>query len=516
MYMRSRASRTVRSRPTQIVQRKTAAPVAEENELAPPPISAQLQAARLGHSLSTIGVGGSPALVQRQAAPAGAPATQAAPAAQATPAERDAFITSYQTWLDQRYAELAALQGNQKIERARGILSQVEQVSAELIAGRVPQLEQLSTTPAAQDSGQRGYVAPQLIAVVRRFILVTERPAEGAAQAEGAVADGSLYEAGNDWNTRLGVPQYRTQSDNLAAPEATCNVTSSAMAMERLGHGRADLLTAIEARLRRSYLTTREGRQALEGRQPEEVEVPETYWTSEATRYLNTVNNDSANYRKIRGNHLIDRTTTVASVAADFKRDAQPEDLLDFLVFLNSMSRYAITSSTVNAQTLIDAVRGQGDPAITVEQITSGRQTWQQAKQTVKTCLEGGGAAVVSFRHKGQGDAGTHIIAIQSVTSAGIIVDDPYGQVNPAYRSNRAGDAYAEAGRETRSATYKNQPNYTDRDDWRVENTRTLSAGESLGDSYELSDEVIGGAWTYVTLWRREQDQAAQPAAPGR
>ncbi|HEU4324566.1 MAG TPA: DUF4157 domain-containing protein [Roseiflexaceae bacterium] len=458
--------------------------------------------------------------VVQQGAAGPAPAIQRRATAEANGHEpptqsKDAFIASYKVWLEERYTEVEALQGNEKLERVRGLLAQVEQISADLIAGTVPEIDQLSTSPSAQDSGQRGYVPPQLIAVVRKLILVIEQPITGVDRSQGAVAEGSLYEEGNDWNTRLGVPQYRTQSDNLAAPEATCNVTSSAMAMERLGHGRADLIAAIEKKLRESYLKTKEGKEAAKDKKPEEVEVPDTYWTSEATKYLNTVNSDSANYRKIRGNHLIDKTTTVASVAADFKNDAQPEDLLDFLVHLSSLSRYSITSSAANAQTLVDALRTDGDPAIDVEKIENGTKTWAEAKQEAKTCLEAGGAAVVSFYHKGKGETGTHIIAIQSVTSAGIIVDDPYGQVNAAYRRNKAGDAYADEGKETRSATYKNQPDYTDKDDWRVEDTRSLSDGESLGDSYELSDDVISGAWSYVTLWKREQAEATTPAATG-
>ncbi len=466
-----------------------------------------LLAHELTHVVQQGAAGPAPAVQRRETAEANGPE----PVTQS----KAAFIASYKVWLEERYTEVEALQGNEKLERVRGLLAQVEQISADLIADTVPEIDQLPTSPSAQDSGQRGYVPPQLIAVVRKLILVIEQPITGVERSQGAVAEGSLFEDGNDWNTRLGVPQYRTQSDNLAAPEATCNVTSSAMAMERLGHGRADLLAAIEKKLRTSYLKTKEGQEAAKDKKPEEVEVPDTYWTSEATRYLNSVNSDSANYRKIRGNHLIDKTTTVASVAADFKSAAQPEDLLDFLVYLSDLSRYSITSSTANAQTLVDALRVDGDPAIDVEKIENGKKTWAEAKQEAKTCLEAGGAAVVSFFHKGKGDSGTHIIAIQSVTDGGIIVDDPYGKVNAAYRRSKAGDAYADEGKETRSATYKNQPDYTDKDDWRVEETRSLSDGESLGNSYELSDDVISGAWNYVTLWKREAAEATTPAGTG-
>lgn len=70
-------------------------------------------------------------------------------------------------------------------------------------------------------------------------------PAEWITPLRSVIGMSSDY----TWCKRLGVPWYRSQRDNLARPDGTCNVTSIAMALERLGFDRTDLVAAIDSAL---------------------------------------------------------------------------------------------------------------------------------------------------------------------------------------------------------------------------------------------------------------------------
>lgn len=438
-------------------------------------------------------------------------------------------ITAYKTWLEARLVEVAALQGDEKVRRVRGLLSQVESVSVNLIAGTLPEVDKLSTTPDYQDGGARGYVPPELIGTVRQFIQLIEKPVENATQVTDTQVEGSLYDTETDWNARLGVPQYRTQSDNLAAPEATCNVTSFAMVAERLGYSREDLLTAIDGELHTSYLKTEDGKAAVKDKKPEEVEVPDTYWQEKAKAYLEKVNSDSESYRKLRGGKMItvdeakvkekkgaaaqatERQRQIdeqmTALTGDFKGNAQSEDLLDFFLYLQNITRTTINSGTT-PKTLLDKL----NPDDSKEHRTEQLWDWSDSTKTkLKECLAAGGAAVYSLYHKGAGQAGTHIITIQSVTENGIIVDDPYGQINPDYRRNKAQDAFAPTGKQgasTRTSDYKNKVDATDtKTDWEVDSAQDATDSETLGDSYELSNDVVKSAFFYIVLFHRAEEK---------
>lgn len=426
-----------------------------------------------------------------------APAT----AGDETKTKQDAFVQSYKTWLEERLTEVAALKGNDVVSRVRGILSQIESVSTSLIAGQVPELEKLSKTPDYQENAEHGYVPPLLIGVTRKFIQILEKDVADATKATSAETEGSLYEDGVDWNARLGVPQYRTQSDNLATPEATCNVTAFSMAMERLGYSRSELVTAITALLKPKYLLTKEGKEAAKDKKPEEVEVPDTYWETEAKSYLHSENQAEKNYQKLRGGKK-NTTNDEKALAGDFKNNAQMEDLLDFFLHLKSITRTTINSDS-NPKTVLNAVNGDA----TMDHASTKITTWgKDTKQKIKECIDKGGAAIYSFYHKGKGETGTHIISVQAVTDTGLIVDDPYGKMNSAYSFSKAQDAYAPTGKtgaSSRTDTYKNKQELSEGDDWKVGSAQNADSAESLGDSYEVSDDIVKGAFYYVLLLER-------------
>lgn len=433
-------------------------------------------------------------------------------------------LKAYEAWLEERLGEVAALAGQAKVARVRGLLSQVESVSVALIGGTLPDLHMLSKTPVYQDEGVRGYVPPELVDTVRQLIDLVERPIESATAEAEVQPEGSLYDASTDWNARLGVPQYRTQSDNLAAPEATCNVTSFAMIAERLGYSRADLLMAIDKELHVAFLQTPDGKAAARDEQPEDVAVPDTFWQARAKAYLIKVNSDSKAYRRLRGGRLItvnealvkakkgakakanERSRQVdqqmTALAVDFKTSAQTEDLLDFFLHLQGISRTKINLGN-NPQTVIDKLNPDDSTQNKVEKLT----TWSDITRTkLKKCLEAGGAAIYSFYHKGAGGDGTHIITVQSVTDGGFIVDDPFGRINPDYRRDQQQDAYAPtglSGASSRTSRFKNKVNKGDKSDWTIDSAQNATSGETLGKSYELSNDIVKSAFYYIVLFHR-------------
>lgn len=427
---------------------------------------------------------------------------------QTTP--RQKFIGEYKTFLEARAKEVDALTGDAQVQRIQGLLLQVETVSTQLAAGTIPDIAALSTAPdsSATTSAGRGYVPPELVGVVRPLIAKLEVGVGGATETTQAPVEGSKHSQ-DDWNSRLGVPQYRTQSDNLAAPEATCNVTSFSMILERLGYSRADVLAAVEKQLKIRYL--RGQKKDPNKEDLSKVTLPDDQWQKEIRTYLDTQNAAGKGYQKLRGGATTDKQRE--ELSKEFKDNAQMEDVLDFLLNLLGVSRYGITGSATSVLGKIEPDAGERPGVETISK--GGKNTWKSVKESVGGALDAGGSAMLSLFHKGKGQTGTHLIVVQQVTSAGIVVDDPYGKIRATYDRSKAGDAYAEPGKTRGNSGLKNTVNKEDTDedgfddDWKVARAQDGTSNETRGGSVTLADNQVDGMWNYVSIYRR----AAQPQA---
>jgi len=153
----------------------------------------------------------------------------------------------------------------------------------------------------------------------------------------------------------------------------------------------------------------------------------------------------------------------------------------------------------------VHAVRGGARP--TTERIESGKG-WDRTKPVLRQVLEEGGAAMISIRHKGAGESGTHISAVQACTEDGCIVDDPYGRIRPDYSARKTGDAYANRGQSRATSGLKNAVD-ADREDWRM--GAEVSSDETRGMNSHWTDAMIRDSWSYVLLFR--PGSAREPAA---
>lgn len=444
----------------------------------------------------------------------------AAPAAegQAQQTPRQQFIAGYRTFLQTRTTEIAELTGDTKARRVEGLLLQVETVSSQLAAGTVPDLATLATAPTTEGgttaSDVSGFVPPELIPAVRALIRTLEVGVADATAGTDTQVEGSAHSA-DDWNSRLGVPQYRTQSDNLTSPEATCNVTSFAMVLERLGYSRADVVTAVETELKKAWLRSQRRDPAREDLS--QIELPEGEWERRVRTFLDNENAAGSGYQRLRGG-----TTTNAqraNMAETFQADAQMEDLVAFLMSQLGISR---TSITGNAGTILNRVEPTAAERPTQETLTrGGANTWPVVKERMRTTLDAGGAVMLSLFHKGRGQTGTHIVTVQQVTGDGIVIDDPYGGMRATYRRDQTGDAYADVGSTRGASAYRNRvgANDTDADgvddDWRVRRAQDPAANESRGESDTITDTQMSGAWNYVSLFSRAAPAAAVAPAAG-
>ena len=150
---------------------------------------------------------------------------------------------------------------------------------------------------------------------------------------------------------------------------------------------------------------------------------------------------------------------------------------------------------------------GWSRPRPTTERIESGKG-WTQTKPIVRQALEEGGAAMLSIRHKGAGESGTHIVAVQTCEDDGCVVDDPYGRVRADYTARKGGDAYALPGKSRGTSGLKNAVD-TDREDWRT--SAEVSPDETRGMNSYWKDAMIADSWQYVVVFRRgTTDGAAQ------
>jgi hypothetical protein len=411
-------------------------------------------------------------------------------------------------------------------------------VVGSIAQGRYPDLESMDPAPSAatvQAQSRPQAVPPRLIGVVRHLIELIERPAPGRAAGDNpeAARDGT----GEDWNTRLGVPQYRTQSDNLASPEATCSVTSMAMVLERLGYGRPQIMAAIDRELRRQYREDQGSKGDPTQAELEAVVLPDDYFRKQVASYLEEENGEAERYQRPRGGSLTKNEKNdperVASASAEYEDSAQMEDLLDFLRYLKKKTWGARTEFLGLGNQIIDALDASRPDRPPMIQIDQGKASWPQVKERIKACLEGGGAAMVSFHHKGFKE-GSHIITVQSVEDEGLTVDDPYGGIRDTYRRGDGQDAFAPEGKSKRTDAYRNvidrdAKGETDSDgvgdDWKVEYGQQLQDGESLGNSHFVPDSVFAGtepshdSWFYVRLFSRpsattiDSSSQTQPSA---
>ncbi len=396
-----------------------------------------------------------------------------------TTRDRAQYMAHLKVWLNARYAEVNALAGDAKKDRIKGILSLMESVCHQLEGGTFPEIAGLSTSPAYEAHTYTSFMPPELTLTVRQFIVALEagEPVEGATPAAGDEID---------WNARLGVSQYRTQSDNLAPPEVTCGPTSFTMGAERLGYSRADMIQAIDDKLRETM--------AAEATQAE----VETKFEEKAEEFLESFATASNGYQKLRGNNE-SLGGHEDDLAAGFREWGQYEDLTYFFAWLNNIDRGNVASGS--SQTVLDSLHdahtGVDNAAGSNSSIVSfgtGEKLTLAHRQRIQDTLAAGGAVVLSLYHKGNQD-GTHITTVREVTSEGLAMDDPYGQVNPAYRHGVAGDAFKDAGGSGGRGDYdwRNEPDYDASDpdyadrDFTREAAEELEADESRGQNEVLT-----------------------------
>jgi len=434
---------------------------------------------------------------------------------------RDEFITQYRDWLSQRLVEVSALDQATQPAVTRGLLEQMEGVFAGMQRGVYPNLQTLDPSPVATNvmgSGVMYSAPPQLIHIARQLIALFERPAAG--RLVGNNPEGSRDGTNVDWNTRFGVPQYRTQSDNLAGPETTCSVSSMAMILERLGYGRPDVMNAIQQHLRRKYWKEQNLKSKIEPTAAElaSVVLPVDYFQTQVKSYLDKENdrplggkNNDSPYPRLRG--TTQSAEQIASVSSEYQESAQLEDLLDFLRYLKGWGERE--EFLVGSSTIINTLDPDGEDRPAMQHIPKdANTTWASVREQIAECLDAGGAAMLSFFHKGAGKdkKGSHIVTVQYVTTGGLVVDDPYGGIREDYDHSKTEDAFAPKGSATRTDTFRNKVDRAAKgaadiddvgDDWKVEYAQQLQIDESLGDTHFVADAVFDDSWNYVRLFQR-------------
>ncbi|BDD01283.1 hypothetical protein [Persicobacter psychrovividus] len=440
--------------------------------------------------------------------------------------------------------------GADKISFVQGMLYQIEQFSENIAKDPpvYPVIANLDRNPSfseADDTAKGTFVPHELTGIVRGFIEITEfKPVEevdtvseeptavveanqnesispsrenNPQQLEARLAGdlnaptldqtaaeepqrtvGGSRHSNIDWNSRLGVPQYRTQSDNLSIPEATCNVTAMAMTLEKLGNSRSDVITAIEAKL-------------VEG-----VEHPNlvNLWETKAEAYFMAITTaaGTTNYRKLRGGTnggLVGKENDLAKI---FKDHGQMEDLIDFYLYLREGStakRTSIFTSKLREAIPeeINHIKFQGGGAFSPKIIKldgendSGKKKpplpfSAKEKGKIKDTLDKGGAVVLSIRHKGL-ETSSHIVSVQSITSEGLIVGDPYGRHAEDYRYGELGDLYKGKDQSVSRVKYKNKSIYNENEadltkrDFTAVAAQNLEENESRGKNQLMKWEMF-------------------------
>lgn len=434
-------------------------------------------------------------------------------------AQRTRAIEKLGQWLATQRAALEGLEGAAKVQRAQSVLSTAESSWNALILGTSVDELELPATPAGGVGQELGVaMPPELIDDIRPIIAGLEQgPVTDASGGPEASAS-----TGIDWNSRLGVPEYRTQSDNLVAPEATCNTTTLAMIMERLGMNRQDVVNALEERIKRKWIKAQKNAGKITAARASELrnnlalvdEEPgwdrDAEWKKSARRYLDSKMKDKS-YRRVRGAPSVSGAKR-DEIAGEMRGDAQMEDLLDMLAHEAGLSRYGIVSEP---DKLLHEVDPKGLPA-EGDKIWGG-QPWKTIRDTTRSTIEAGGAAALSFHHKGTRDRGaSHIVSVQSVQDSGFVIDDPYGEIRATYNPKKYDDAYfssetyqqRQGGRmvtkekiiHSRDARKNTKNGF---DDWGAGAARTFSDNESKGDTTFITKDQITKGMKYITLFKR-------------
>lgn len=380
-----------------------------------------------------------------------------------------------------------ALTGDQRAQSIERALAQTEQFSSHYYGNQKD-----------RDGKQvRQAVPPELISTIRPLITDIERPVDGQTLPEGVDPESSRIGTNEDWNSRLGVPQYRTQSDNLATPEGTCNVTSLAMIFERLGYSREDAMRAVERRLKKQYLAQKnKGKDVCTIERPEDLDnfkLPDEVFQRAVKGYLDTQQRAGSKYQRLRGENTTNDERL--EMSREFKDSAQYEDVLDMLRHVSN------AGERTNMGTVAPKLLAEIEPdEIRRPKIETVDSSWSGAREKLQESLDLGGGAQLSFNHKGRGRDGSHIVSVQDVLSDGLRIDDPYGDPRDSYSKRTPGDAYAPAKSTQRTAEYQNQKDSTE-GDWKTDRAQNLTPGESLGDSTTVPDSVYENSWRYARIF---------------
>ncbi|MCB9683515.1 MAG: hypothetical protein H6735_00575 [Alphaproteobacteria bacterium] len=430
------------------------------------------------------------------------------------PTTRPKFIGDFKEYLGVRAMEIQALPPEEQAKRIESLLRQVGDVSSRLNNGKFTDLWAMGTGPdkdAPTGAPKDGYVPPELISAIRPLIKQLEVPQAIPRRQLGetdpnAKVEGSLY-SNVDWNSRLGVPQYRTQSDNLASPEATCNVTAFSMALERLGYGRESVTSAIERDLKAKYVKENKIDVEAAGGM-DKIELPKEYYESAVATYLKA-NTKGKAYQQLRGGNTSAKERE--AIAKDFSDNAQMEDQLAFLLHLNKIPNTEVAG---RANDILAKIEPDADKRPTAERTFISNTNYADVKTDMNDALTEGGAVMMSLRHKGTRSNATHIVSVQDASRKdGLTIDDPYGWINPNYRKNKGGDAFATKGT---TRDLKNQANLKDKEDWKVARAQNPDANERKGESYNMSDDQAGSKnfGNYALIFRRAAPKVPEEAAP--
>jgi hypothetical protein len=411
-------------------------------------------------------------------------------ASNASQVDRMQAIQQLNTWLEGQSTRLAAVNIMTQQAVAHGILQALENAWVQYERSGYL-FEMPASTGMAFNQESAGIFLPtELTANIRPIIEVAE--AAGAANSEKAAS-------GVDWNTRLGIPEYRTQSDNLVAPEASCNVTTLAMILERMGIGRDQVVAALENRMGIQLLESPESRSET--------------WVEDTLSYINRQMRSPKAYQRVRGEGYMSNNKR-SELAGDYQDNAQMEDLLDLLLHQMGQSR---TSAVSEPDRLLEELT-RGQPTPSSDKIWGGGTAgkWDNLAPRVRECIINGGGAALSFRHKGTRSRGTHIVSILAVQNDGFLVDDPYGDIRDDYMGKGYDDAYwsrNENGSLIHSRDRSDQRNETAGiDDWGTAWARELREEENKGQETIISKAQVESSMFYVQLFHRGKPDTVSSA----
>lgn len=395
----------------------------------------------------------------------------------ATQMDRMKAIQQINAWLEGQLNQIAATSIMLQQAQANGVLQSVE--NAWTIYEHNGYLLEMPTTVGRSFNAEpAGVFLPTELAMnIRPFIEMTETVRNANAESSSS---------GVDWNTRLGIPEYRTQSDNLVAPEASCNVTTLAMILERMGIGRSQVVAALERRMGIERLDSNESRN-------EE-------WLDTTLSYLDRQMRAGRKYQRVRGEGMLDSSAR-RDMAGEYRERAQMEDLLDLLLHKMGQSRTGVVS---NPKRLLEEV-SHGMPTPTSEQIWNSN--WDELAPRVAECLGNGGGAALSFKHKGSTSGGTHIVSILAVQEDAFLIDDPYGDIRDDYNRRGWDDAYWSRNDRDQLIPDRNRSEQRnvmgDTDDWGTSWARELAEEEERGRETTISSTQVARCMYYVQLFHQ-------------